>query len=220
MMTWRPCAPRSMTRSGASAAMRTSRRPARRSPPSMPRSPPSAANSGAWKAKSRTLPRASARRRSDSTAVPSATPKNSQTSSTNSNCSPPSGRSWKTSCWTVLSTLETADAHRKQAVRALAAHESRWESEQAQLRSEASRLAAALAAAEARRVTQQALLNPTTLRTYEEVRRRRGAVAVARVVGGACGGCRVAIPETVRRRAFNADQIAQCPNCERILYVG
>lgn len=120
----------------------------------------------------------------------------------------------------LLSTLETADARRKQAVRALAAHESRWESEQAQLRSEASRLAAALADSEARRATQQARLNPTTLRTYEEVRRRRGAVAVARVVGGACGGCRVAIPETVRRRAFTADQIAQCPNCERILYVG
>ena len=33
-------------------------------------------------------------------------------------------------------------------------------------------------------------------------------------------GYRVGIPEAVRKRAFDPDQLAQCPNCERILYVG
>ena len=54
---------------------------------------------------------------------------------------------------------------------------------------------------------------------YEDIRKRRGGVAIARVAGGNCGACRVGIPEAVRKQAFG-DGLAQCPNCERILYVG
>jgi len=45
-------------------------------------------------------------------------------------------------------------------------------------------------------------------------------MAVAHIQGGMCAGCRVSIPEAIRRRAFAPDQLAQCPNCERILDVG
>jgi predicted nucleic acid-binding Zn-ribbon protein len=45
-------------------------------------------------------------------------------------------------------------------------------------------------------------------------------MAVARIQGGACGGCRVSLPDAVRKLAFSAEQIPQCPNCERILYFG
>ncbi len=47
-----------------------------------------------------------------------------------------------------------------------------------------------------------------------------GSMAVAHIQAGMCAGCRVTIPEAIRRRAFQPDQLAQCPNCERILFVG
>jgi predicted nucleic acid-binding Zn-ribbon protein len=53
---------------------------------------------------------------------------------------------------------------------------------------------------------------------YEDLRRRKGGKVIVRIQGSACGGCRVQLPETVRRRAMSA-QLAQCPNCERILAV-
>jgi predicted nucleic acid-binding Zn-ribbon protein len=80
-------------------------------------------------------------------------------------------------------------------------------------------LAARLAEARARREALAATIPPPQLRLYDEIRRRRGQ-AVARIQGSSCTGCRVTIPESVRRKAFDPASLAQCPNCERILYVG
>ena len=120
----------------------------------------------------------------------------------------------------VLGRLEAAEAEQKEAQKALIRQEARWEAERGALGEEVKRLNALITKADARRAAQQAKVLPHSLVIYEDVRKRRGGVAVARVAGGNCGGCRVAIPEAVRRRAFNPDMLAQCPNCERILYVG
>ncbi len=120
----------------------------------------------------------------------------------------------------VMQKLDLAEREHARAQKALVRQEALWEKEQGELKHESLRLGDLIARAEARREAQKQKLTPRNLQVYEEVRRRRGGVAVARVSGGMCGGCRVAIPEAVRRRAFTADQLAQCPNCERILYVG
>lgn len=120
----------------------------------------------------------------------------------------------------VMANLEAAEAEHAAAQKALVRAEARREADSANLGSEAKRLAVAIAAADAKRSAQQAKVLPRSLAVYEDVRNRRGGVAVARVAGGNCGGCRVGIPEAVRKRAFNPDMLAQCPNCERILYVG
>jgi predicted nucleic acid-binding Zn-ribbon protein len=120
----------------------------------------------------------------------------------------------------ALARLEAAEAAHPDAQKAFVRAEARWEAERARLTEEAGQVGAALASAEARRMAQQAKISPRNLAVYEDVRRRRGGTAVARVAGGNCGGCRVSIPEAVRRKVFAPDQIAQCPNCERILYVG
>jgi len=120
----------------------------------------------------------------------------------------------------VMARLEAAESAYASAQKALVRAEARWEAERARLTEESERLAATLTALEGKRTAQQAKISARNLAVYEDVRRRRGGLAVARVAGGSCGGCRVAIPEAVRRRAFDADQLAQCPNCERILYVG
>lgn len=119
----------------------------------------------------------------------------------------------------VMARLETAEAANAAAQKALVRQEARWEAEKASLQEETKRLSGLIASVDAKRLAQQAKIPARNLAVYEDVRRRRG-IAVARVAGGNCGGCRVAIPEAVRKRAFDADSVAQCPNCERILYVG
>lgn len=120
----------------------------------------------------------------------------------------------------VMTNLDRVEREQGQATRKLAQEEARWERDQGDLKHEALRLNDLITRADARREAQKLKINPRNLLVYEDVRRRRGGVAVSRVTGGNCGGCRVGIPEAVRKRAFGADQLAQCPNCERILYVG
>lgn len=120
----------------------------------------------------------------------------------------------------VMANLERIEGDHRLASAALASEEARWEKDRADLGDEAQRLNGQIVRADARREAQKLKINPRNLAVYEDVRRRRAGVAVARVSGGTCGGCRVGIPEAVRRRAFEADLLAQCPNCERILYVG
>jgi predicted nucleic acid-binding Zn-ribbon protein len=120
----------------------------------------------------------------------------------------------------ALARVEAAEAEQKEAQRGLVQQEARWEADRSTLGEESKRLNAAIARADAKRMAQKAKVLPHSLSIYEDVRRRRAGVAVARVTGGNCGGCRVTIPEAERKRAFNPDMLAQCPNCERILYVG
>lgn len=120
----------------------------------------------------------------------------------------------------VMSRLEIAEREFGDAEKRLLQWDARWEKEQGELKHELKKLGDMLTRAEAKREAQKLKVNPRVLNTYEVVRKQRGGVAVAHVQGGNCGGCRVQIPEAIRRKAFSADQIAQCPNCERILYVG
>lgn len=120
----------------------------------------------------------------------------------------------------VLARLETAEKANSTTQQALINAEGRWEGERDRFTKEAAALSARLTSAQAKRMAQQSKIPGQTLSVYEDVRRRRGGVAVSRVAGGNCGGCRVSIPEAVRKRAFAPDKLAQCPNCERILFVG
>ncbi len=119
----------------------------------------------------------------------------------------------------VMEEFEAADGARRAAEAALAAARREREQEVAALETRRRQLAASLAASVARRSEQAARIHPASLRLYDEIRRRRGS-AVARIRGGTCSGCRVAIPESVRRKAFDPATLAQCPNCERILFIG
>jgi predicted nucleic acid-binding Zn-ribbon protein len=120
----------------------------------------------------------------------------------------------------VLARVEAAESEHETSQKALARSEARRAAEETDLARESERLNAAIASSETRRTAQKAKILPRSLTVYEEVRRRHAGNAVARISGGNCGGCRVSVPETVRRRAFSGDELAQCPNCGRILYVG
>lgn len=120
----------------------------------------------------------------------------------------------------VMTRLESVEAAHADARRELARVEAKREAEIGELQLEAKRLGDALTRADARREAQKLKISPHALHLYDDIRRRRGGMAVAHIQGSMCAGCRVSIPEAIRRRAFQPDQLAQCPNCERILYVG
>jgi uncharacterized protein len=59
------------------------------------------------------------------------------------------------------------------------------------------------------------------LATYDRLRPRLGGVAVARLVGGRCDGCHLALPavELDRIRHHDAGTLEYCEQCGRILVV-
>jgi uncharacterized protein len=71
----------------------------------------------------------------------------------------------------------------------------------------------------ARRAELAALVDPALLKRYENIRQRRGGIAVTQVVGGTCRGCNRQIPPQMAITLVRANSIEHCPNCNRIIYV-
>ncbi|MGH2632040.1 MAG: zinc ribbon domain-containing protein [Tepidiformaceae bacterium] len=120
----------------------------------------------------------------------------------------------------VLEHRERADTDRVRTLAEVTRLEGLWEKEQQELKHETKVLGDSIAKAERTRELQKERVNARALHTYEEVRRRRAGVAVAKVTRGNCGVCRIGIPDVIRKRAFSSETLTQCPNCDRILYIG
>lgn len=95
-----------------------------------------------------------------------------------------------------------------------------WETEQAQIVDEIAEVEGRLEALRGRRQAALRPIDQPSLALYEQLRRMRAGRAVARVQGGACLGCRIALPSTVFQRARSGMNVVQCTSCQRILYVG
>jgi predicted nucleic acid-binding Zn-ribbon protein len=119
----------------------------------------------------------------------------------------------------VLATVETAEAERARTLKAVEVHEVRRSGDVRALRDQSVRLNSSLTSLQARRLGQQSAVDGPTLALYDDLRRRKGGHAVSRIQGSSCSGCRVQLPDAIRRRAMSSTQLAQCPNCERILAV-
>jgi predicted nucleic acid-binding Zn-ribbon protein len=78
---------------------------------------------------------------------------------------------------------------------------------------------AQLAAVEAERAEAAAQVDPTMLEEYEELRPKLGGIAIARLVGGSCGGCHLALSamEVDRIRHLAPEEPARCEECGRLL---
>jgi predicted nucleic acid-binding Zn-ribbon protein len=72
---------------------------------------------------------------------------------------------------------------------------------------------------ERRRVQQAGEIEAPLIELYERLRANRQGRAVAKVVGGACQGCRISLPMNLIQRARSSNEIVQCSSCERILHV-
>ncbi len=120
----------------------------------------------------------------------------------------------------VMSKIEQYDRLQTAQKRQVTQLEVRWEQKSAELKLEAARLHDVIALTDQRRDRQKALVTPRDLAVYEDLRKRKGGMAVVKLQGGVCLGCRITVPDGVRRRVFAPIALAQCPSCDRILSVG
>ncbi|MCS6801566.1 MAG: hypothetical protein RMM58_10670 [Chloroflexota bacterium] len=118
----------------------------------------------------------------------------------------------------IMAELEEAEAARLEAERTLAAIEARWREEQAALQRERESLLAERERALALREQRLRFVDPADLTLYEDLRRRLGGRAVARVERGICAACRVSLPEREIQKARTSPTLVSCSNCGRILY--
>jgi predicted nucleic acid-binding Zn-ribbon protein len=120
----------------------------------------------------------------------------------------------------VMSEIEELSPRRKAARQKIETLEQDWERAQHDMRGELRQLEEKLDTVRRRRDEQKARITPRPLGLYEDLRPRKGGVAVAPIKAGACSSCRVALPGAVRSRTLDKDAVVQCPNCERILTPG
>lgn len=120
----------------------------------------------------------------------------------------------------VMSQLEAANRATEETQAEVARLEQRREQQTGELKLEAQKLQGAIEIADQKRLRQKEVIPPRSLATYEDLRRRKGGLAVAKLQGGVCQGCRIMVPEGIRRRVFSPALLAQCPSCDRILAVG
>ncbi|MCF6179825.1 MAG: C4-type zinc ribbon domain-containing protein [Geopsychrobacter sp.] len=74
----------------------------------------------------------------------------------------------------------------------------------------------------ARRATRDSLakdLPNSLLSKYQRIFSRRGGLAVARVVEGACLGCNMQLPPQQYNRLQRGTELQSCPHCNRLLYI-
>jgi len=63
-------------------------------------------------------------------------------------------------------------------------------------------------------------LEADSVKMYRELRRKKGGIAVARVVEGACEACGVQLTPSEQQNARSPEMITFCPSCGRIVYSG
>jgi predicted nucleic acid-binding Zn-ribbon protein len=63
----------------------------------------------------------------------------------------------------------------------------------------------------------RAQLGAPDLAQYDQLRRRKGGVAVVEMEGSVCGACGVRVSAHIAQQLSQAEHLARCGNCERIL---
>lgn len=91
---------------------------------------------------------------------------------------------------------------------------------EAVLTGERDRLVGAIGTGETRASSLRGQLDASTLRTYDNLRKSRGGLAVAELRQRTCQGCRVGLPVGVEQRVRHGDALITCQSCGRILYAG
>lgn len=79
------------------------------------------------------------------------------------------------------------------------------------------RLRAEMEEARQKRAELAAKIDPQLLQRYEQIRARRGGLAVAEVRAAICLGCNMNLPPQFYNELLRGDEIRLCPNCHRIL---
>lgn len=111
---------------------------------------------------------------------------------------------------------EEAESVQAQAQKRLDEIQARWEAQQANLLREREALQGRLAEIEQARAALLPQIEPGDLAVYQPLRQRKGGVAVAQVLDGACSACGITLSPGVEWQ-LRQGKLVCCSNCERIL---
>ncbi len=117
----------------------------------------------------------------------------------------------------AMVALEEAEAGLKACSDTLIAVEAEWRVSQGDLASELAQLEQELTERTVEQAEARAKLSAPDLAQYDQLRRRKGGVAVVEMEGSVCGACGVRVSAHILQQLGQADQLARCGNCERIL---
>ena len=97
--------------------------------------------------------------------------------------------------------------------------EREWRENQQKLSNQQAELETELAQLKQKRDMLASQIDSASLDLYEEMRRAKQGQAVAKVVQGRCQGCRISLSVSDQQKARMGQELAQCSNCGRILYL-
>jgi predicted nucleic acid-binding Zn-ribbon protein len=117
----------------------------------------------------------------------------------------------------VMLLMEDGEAHRATADEAATKAETRWQKESADLQRERDELAVRLNKLLEMRQGQAAVIDAASLQEYEQLLKKKGGTAVARVRVDMCLGCRTTISANKIKEAKEGKK-AYCGSCGRIIY--
>lgn len=114
--------------------------------------------------------------------------------------------------------IEDAEAAKEAAETAVAKLESNWEQQAGSLKTEQNELALRLHKLIEQRKEHLTTVQPAALREYDELYKKKGGVAVAKMRVNKCLSCQITSSDQKVRQA-KSGQIAHCGGCGRIIYV-
>jgi hypothetical protein len=98
--------------------------------------------------------------------------------------------------------------------------EEKWISGQADLREQETKMKQNYVLLKRKRETLAGGMSPDLLNRYEQMRKRRGGVAVAPVRNGECGACHVQMPTgVISALQSNRNELVVCTSCGRYLFL-
>ncbi|MCA9981848.1 MAG: hypothetical protein KDD89_13480 [Anaerolineales bacterium] len=116
----------------------------------------------------------------------------------------------------VMMALETAEEEHTAVLETVAKREDGWSDKLRQLKKEQMEIAMQVNALTQQRAEQLKQVETAKLTEYEQIRRKKGGVAVSRVKQNMCERCRTGLPEALIREV-NQGGYRHCPSCGRIL---
>lgn len=117
----------------------------------------------------------------------------------------------------AMMALEEAETDLATCADTLTRVDAEWRASQGDLAVELTQLEHELTAKTAEQTAARAQLRAPDLAQYDQLRRRKGGVAVVEMDGAMCSACGVRVTAHILQQLGQADHLARCGNCERML---
>ncbi len=120
----------------------------------------------------------------------------------------------------AMMAVEEADTKLSQAMASLRDAQAKQVEQMASLKGEMTKLQSQIDRLESERRATLPTIPASDLSLYEQLRKNRKGVAVAKISSKACGACGTTLTAALVQSTQTTSQLVRCPTCGRILYPG